>query len=262
MALWRSANSEERIAITLQSQQCSRSSSRPLVPPPRQAGRASTPCGRLRRCTAATFIGLPHGSRQLALTYDDGPNDPYTWRMMEVLERHRVKATFFLLGRFVQQKPEIVRALVAAGHAIGSHTWDHPEPDLRLRRRSPPSTRENAAGDFRCRPVSAQAISPAVWRATSQHRCASRGLWDCNRSCGVSPAMTGRPSPPPKLSPMPNARFAAAMSSCSMTGDIVESAADRSRSVEASDRILSRYLAEGYEFVTVPEMMGEAGISD
>src|SRR5271169_202884 len=73
-----------------------------------------------------TFIGLPRGSRLLALTYDDGPNDPYTWRMMEVLERHGVKATFFLLGRFVQQKPEIARALVAAGHAIGIHTWDHP----------------------------------------------------------------------------------------------------------------------------------------
>ena len=46
--------------------------------------------------------------------------------MMEVLERHGVKATFFLVGRFVQQKPEIARAIVDAGHAIGSHTWDHP----------------------------------------------------------------------------------------------------------------------------------------
>ena len=73
-----------------------------------------------------TFIGLHRGSRLLALTYDDGPNDPYTWRMMEVLERHGVKATFFLSGDSLQQKPEIARALVAAGHAIGSHTWDHP----------------------------------------------------------------------------------------------------------------------------------------
>src|SRR5579862_7118960 len=73
-----------------------------------------------------TFIGLDPGSRQLALTYDDGPNDPYTWHMLEVLERHRVKATFFLIGQYVQQKPEIARAVVAAGHAIGSHTWSHP----------------------------------------------------------------------------------------------------------------------------------------
>ena len=49
-----------------------------------------------------TFIGLPRGSRLLALTYDDGPNDPYTWRVMEVLERHGVKATFFLIGQFVR----------------------------------------------------------------------------------------------------------------------------------------------------------------
>ena len=73
-----------------------------------------------------TFVGLGPGSRLLALTYDDGPNDPYTWRMLEVLERHGVKATFFLIGQYVQQKPEIARALVAAGHAIGSHTWSHP----------------------------------------------------------------------------------------------------------------------------------------
>ena len=48
-----------------------------------------------------TFIGLEPGSRQLALTYDDGPNDPYTGRLLEVLDRHQVKATFFLIGKFV-----------------------------------------------------------------------------------------------------------------------------------------------------------------
>ena len=73
-----------------------------------------------------TFIGLQPGARQLALTYDDGPNDPCTWQLLEVLERHAVKATFFLIGRFVSQRPDIARAVVEAGHAIGSHTWDHP----------------------------------------------------------------------------------------------------------------------------------------
>src|SRR5215469_8886716 len=73
-----------------------------------------------------SFIGTAPGSRQLALTYDDGPNDPYTLQLLEVLKRHEVKATFFLIGRFVQQRPEIARAIVEARHAIGSHTWDHP----------------------------------------------------------------------------------------------------------------------------------------
>lgn len=67
-----------------------------------------------------TFIGLEPGARQLALTFDDGPNDPYTAQMMEVLDRHQVKATFFLIGRFVQQRPEIARALVAAGMQLAS----------------------------------------------------------------------------------------------------------------------------------------------
>ncbi len=73
-----------------------------------------------------SFLGLPQGSRQLALTYDDGPNDPYTLQLLEVLAKHGAKATFFLLGQFVEQRPDIVRAIAEAGHDIGNHTWSHP----------------------------------------------------------------------------------------------------------------------------------------
>src|SRR5271167_2259210 len=73
-----------------------------------------------------TFTGLPRGSKQLALTYDDGPNDPHTLRLLEVLARHDVKATFFLIGRFVAAKPEIAREVAGAGHVIGNHTFNHP----------------------------------------------------------------------------------------------------------------------------------------
>src|SRR5215469_16579153 len=61
-----------------------------------------------------SFIGLALGSKQLALTYDDGPNDPDTLRLIDVLARHDVRATFFVLGKFVEQKPAIVRALASA----------------------------------------------------------------------------------------------------------------------------------------------------
>jgi peptidoglycan/xylan/chitin deacetylase (PgdA/CDA1 family) len=63
---------------------------------------------------------------EIALTYDDGPNDPYTGQLMDVLARHHVCATFFVIGRYVRQKPEIVRALHHAGHLIGCHTMTHP----------------------------------------------------------------------------------------------------------------------------------------
>lgn len=63
---------------------------------------------------------------QIALTYDDGPNDPDTFRLLEVLAKHNVRATFFMIGRFVRQRPEIARAVAAAGHLIGNHTMTHP----------------------------------------------------------------------------------------------------------------------------------------
>src|SRR5580700_814791 len=71
-----------------------------------------------------TFTGVGSNSPLLALTYDDGPNDPYTLQLLELLDHHKVKATFFLIGRFVQQRPEIARAIAEEGHAIGNHTWD------------------------------------------------------------------------------------------------------------------------------------------
>jgi peptidoglycan/xylan/chitin deacetylase (PgdA/CDA1 family) len=64
--------------------------------------------------------------RQIALTFDDGPNDPDTHRLLDVLAKHGVRATFFMIGRFVRERPEIVRAVAAAGHLIGNHTMTHP----------------------------------------------------------------------------------------------------------------------------------------
>jgi peptidoglycan-N-acetylglucosamine deacetylase len=63
---------------------------------------------------------------EIALTYDDGPNDAATMELLEVLERHQVRATFFMIGRFVRQRPEIARAVQEAGHLVGNHTMTHP----------------------------------------------------------------------------------------------------------------------------------------
>jgi peptidoglycan/xylan/chitin deacetylase (PgdA/CDA1 family) len=71
---------------------------------------------------------LVHGNdpQQMALTYDDGPNDPHTLHLLDVLAKHDAKATFFLIGKYVRQRPDIVRAIHAAGHVIGNHTYTHP----------------------------------------------------------------------------------------------------------------------------------------
>lgn len=71
---------------------------------------------------------LTHGSDpgQMALTYDDGPNDPHTQHLLDLLAEHQAKATFFLIGKYVRQRPDLVRAIRSAGHVIGNHTESHP----------------------------------------------------------------------------------------------------------------------------------------
>lgn len=63
---------------------------------------------------------------QVALTYDDGPNDAITPALLDLLAAHDVRATFFMIGRFVRQQPELARRVLAAGHVIGNHTETHP----------------------------------------------------------------------------------------------------------------------------------------
>ena len=63
---------------------------------------------------------------EIALTYDDGPNDAATERLLEVLAHHDIRATFFLIGEFVRQRPALVRSITAGGHIVGNHTMTHP----------------------------------------------------------------------------------------------------------------------------------------
>ena len=63
---------------------------------------------------------------EIALTYDDGPNPAATPRLLEVLAKQDVRATFFLIGEFVRKEPGLAREIAAAGHAMGNHTMTHP----------------------------------------------------------------------------------------------------------------------------------------
>jgi peptidoglycan/xylan/chitin deacetylase (PgdA/CDA1 family) len=67
----------------------------------------------------------PRGRRALALTFDDGPSEG-TPRIVEILERHGVPATFFQCGANVERLPSIARAVREAGHEIGNHSHTHP----------------------------------------------------------------------------------------------------------------------------------------
>jgi peptidoglycan-N-acetylglucosamine deacetylase len=63
---------------------------------------------------------------KLALTFDDGPNPAITPKLLDLLDRYHAHATFFVVGKFVRDHPEIVQETAARGHVIGNHTDAHP----------------------------------------------------------------------------------------------------------------------------------------
>jgi peptidoglycan/xylan/chitin deacetylase (PgdA/CDA1 family) len=67
----------------------------------------------------------PVGGRQVALTFDDGPDPAATPRLLRLLAARGVRATFFLIGERAARHPDVVRAITQAGHEVGNHTWRH-----------------------------------------------------------------------------------------------------------------------------------------
>ncbi len=63
--------------------------------------------------------------RMVALTFDDGPNEPYTSQVLDILDSSGIKATFFLIGQNVLLYPAVARRMLEDGHAIGNHTYSH-----------------------------------------------------------------------------------------------------------------------------------------
>ena len=201
-----------------------------------------------------TFIGERRPSRRLALTFDDGPNDPHTLQLLDVLARHNVHATFFMVGSFVEQRPEIARAVADAGHAIGNHTHTHPNLIFRhgsvVRRELQDCER---ALDHAGVPHDGLFRPPHGGRTPTVLRTA--------RDLGLEPIMwsvTGwdwNPHSPEKIVRLVQRQV--------LGGDVIllhdggqhRIGVDRSASVRATDLIIQRFKDEGYEFVSIPEML-------
>ncbi len=80
---------------------------------------------RLRMFVDAVCQG-PNDARGVALTFDDGPSPTHTPKVLALLDRAKIKATFFVIGKKAEAHPEIVRDIVARGHLVGSHGYAHP----------------------------------------------------------------------------------------------------------------------------------------
>jgi Predicted xylanase/chitin deacetylase len=202
----------------------------------------------------SSFIGLPKGTRRLALTYDDGPNDPYTSQLLDVLAKHGTKATFFLIGQFVKQRPDIVRRVVEAGHTVGNHTWNHPNlifcsaAETRRQISETQKAIEDACG-----------IRPTLFRPPFGGR--RPGTFSVARELGLTPIMWGVTCY--DWSAISNESIERKAREQIRGGDVIllhdgghkRFGADRSHTVKATANLLREYSEQGYKFVSVPEMM-------
>jgi peptidoglycan/xylan/chitin deacetylase (PgdA/CDA1 family) len=200
------------------------------------------------------FNGIQEGLKVLALTYDDGPNDPWTMRLLEVLAKHQVPATFFMVGRYVRERPEIARAVFAAGHGVGNHGYNHKnlifagEAKLRQELEETSKAIEDATGErpFLFRPpfggrrpgtfkvVQELKMFPVMWRVT------------CFDWSAKSPEVI-----------LKHARQQIAGGEVVLLhdGGHLRMGEDRSHTVRATDELIAEYKDRGFLFTTVTEMM-------
>jgi peptidoglycan/xylan/chitin deacetylase (PgdA/CDA1 family) len=82
---------------------------------------------------------LKHGcqrAKKIHLSFDDGPDRNYTPALLQILKEQKITATFFLIGRKAEQNPELVAAILADGHEIGLHTYEHRHAYLMFHKKS------------------------------------------------------------------------------------------------------------------------------
>ncbi|MEG3865316.1 polysaccharide deacetylase family protein [Microcoleus sp. MON2_D6] len=75
--------------------------------------------------TTLRHAKLDSQRKAIALTFDDGPWPKTTTQILDILKENNIKATFFWVGKYLKNSPEIGQQVAAAGHAIGNHTWNH-----------------------------------------------------------------------------------------------------------------------------------------
>lgn len=198
------------------------------------------------------------GPKQIALTYDDGPNDPHTLKLLEVLERHSVKATFFMIGKFVREKPEIAREVAKAGHEIGNHTDTHPNLFWTGRTKL---FQELAA----CERALSDAIGAHATLFRPPYGARRPAVLRFARSQNLTPVMWSvtcydwKPTTADRVEQHATRQIAQQKGRGKIVllhdGGHRGMGADRSHTVEATDRLIRRYKDEGYQFVTVSQMI-------
>ena len=190
-------------------------------------------------------VPSPRAARApIYLTFDDGPFPAQTKRLLKVLERNGVQATFFVLGQLAAQHPEVVQMEKAAGHAIGNHTWDH--RDL-TRLSTSGIRREVVRGGRGIR--SATGVTPRCMRPP--YGATSASVRSVNRALHLKQVLWDVDTNDWRL---PSTNTLVRWLVSARPGDVVlmhDGGGNRSRSIAAVARVLPRMIKRGDQFAPV-----------
>ena len=194
-----------------------------------------------------SFSSVRNNGNYIAMTFDDGPHPKNTPRLLDMLRQRNIKATFYVIGKSVNQYPEIARRIVAEGHEIGNHTYNHPN----LTKLSNAGVRKEL-NTTREAIIKATGVKPRTMRPpygalrTSQREMIHSEydyptiLWD------VDPLDWKRPG---------TAVVKSRILSGTKSGSIVLAHDLHSTTVDAMPTTLDALLAKGFRFVTVSQLL-------
>ncbi|HTW00077.1 MAG TPA: polysaccharide deacetylase family protein [Streptosporangiaceae bacterium] len=193
-------------------------------------------------------------SKVVALTFDDGPNDPFTSQIADFLGEHEIRATFFQVGRAILSQPLVTRRLAADGHVIGNHGFTHEFSNYLTRRTLAEDVRKAQAA------LATVGLRPALYRPPWLLRVPALGpVLREHRLRAVSGEFC---HPLEVFQPRP-ALIAGRVLAKVRPGSIVifhdgydGRPGDRSSTVAAVKIVVRQLVRDGYRFATVSELLG------
>ena len=190
----------------------------------------------------------------IALTFDDGPHSTFTPRVLDLLAEYDAKATFFVFGQYAKKFPEIILRTDAEGHEIANHTYTHPysssPEELEHELKQTDDVLYDITGIYPAlyRPVGGSYTDGTINTAVENGFKVVMWSWHQDTEDWKRPGVD---------------QIVSKVLKGAKPGDIVlfhDAGGDRSQTVKALEEILPALKKEGYEFVTVSDLLNRNGI--
>ena len=200
-----------------------------------------------RLARSLTYSRVRTGGPFIAMTFDDGPHPVHTPRLLDILKRRNIRATFFVVGTNARRYPQLIRRIIAEGHEIGNHTVNHKY----LSRISIEEARAEVLGCEKAI-VAACGVKPRILRPPGGHINDRVKVW-LKKEFGYSTIMW---AVDPEDWKRPGSDVVARrIISETDPGEIVLAHDIHGPTIAAMPRALDGLLSNGYRFVTVSQLI-------